>query len=93
LTAVSKRRCKKCARGFESAADRERGRREFTWLVGDSTTPSDLRRRLIRLGAQPGREEPVYAGMVLTEAPPAVEGIEVRAVATFEEYTAVRELG
>lgn len=71
----------------------ERGRGEFTWLVGDSSKPDDIRERLLQLGAEPDADEPVYAGMALTEAPPAVEGLEVRAVATFEEYAAVRELG
>jgi GNAT superfamily N-acetyltransferase len=71
----------------------ERGRTEFTWLVADSSTPGDLRERLLRLGAQPDADEPVYSGMVLAKPPPAVEGIEARAVETFEEYTAVRELG
>jgi GNAT superfamily N-acetyltransferase len=70
-----------------------RGRREFTWLVGDSSKPTDLRDRLLRLGARPDVDEPVYAGMVLTQPPPAVEGVEVRPVETFEEYAAVRELG
>jgi hypothetical protein len=36
----------------------ERGRSEFTWLVADSSTPRDLRERLIRLGAQPDADEP-----------------------------------
>jgi hypothetical protein len=71
----------------------ERGRTEFTWLVSDSSTPRDLRQQLIRLGAQPDADEPVYSGMVLTEPPPAVEGIKARPVETFEEYAAVRELG
>jgi GNAT superfamily N-acetyltransferase len=71
----------------------ERGRTEFTWLVSDSSTPRDLRQRLLRLGAQPDADEPVYYGMVLTEPPPAVEGIEARPVETFEEYAATRELG
>jgi GNAT superfamily N-acetyltransferase len=72
-------------------ADRDRG--EFTWLVGDSATPSDLRAQLLALGASPDPHEPVYAGMSLAEAPPTVEGLEVRPVETFEEYAAVRELG
>jgi hypothetical protein len=71
----------------------ERGRTEFTWLVSDSSTPQDLRQRLLGLGAQPDADEPVYSGMVLTKPPPAVEGIEARPVETFEEYAAVRELG
>jgi GNAT superfamily N-acetyltransferase len=72
---------------------RERGRREFTWTVSDSSTPTDLRERLLALGAQPDPAEPLMAGMVLTREPPAREGIEVRPVATFDEYAAVRELG
>jgi GNAT superfamily N-acetyltransferase len=72
---------------------RERGRQELTWVVTDSSTPSDLSERLEELGAQPDPDEPVMAGMVLTDAPPDVEGIEVRPVATFEEYAAARELG
>jgi len=71
----------------------ERGRAKFTWLVADSSTPPDLRERLLGLGAQPDAAEPSYAGMVLTEPPPAVEGVEVRPVETFDEYAAVRELG
>jgi GNAT superfamily N-acetyltransferase len=70
-----------------------RGRREFTWLVGDSSTPTDLRQRLLRLGARPDAHEPVYAGMVLAEQPPPVEGLEARPVETFEEFAAARELG
>jgi GNAT superfamily N-acetyltransferase len=71
----------------------ERGRNKFTWVVGDSATPSDLRERLLELGAQPDADEPVYAGMVLTEPPPpAVERLEVRPVETFEEFAAAREL-
>jgi GNAT superfamily N-acetyltransferase len=72
---------------------RRRGRRELTWIVTDSTTPDDLRKRLLALGAEPDPQEPVMAGMVLTEAPPGVGGLEVRPVETFEEYAAVRELG
>jgi GNAT superfamily N-acetyltransferase len=69
-----------------------RDRRDFTWLVGDSATPADLRRRLAARGAAPDPDEPVYAGMVIDDAPPKVGGIEARPVATFEEYAAAREL-
>jgi len=71
----------------------QRGRHEFTWLVSDSSTPADLRERLLALGAEPDAHEPTYAAMVLTEAPPAVEDLDVRPVETFDEYAAVRELG
>jgi hypothetical protein len=49
--------------------------------------PDDARRS-VGLGAQPCVGEPVYAGVVLAEPPPAVEGLEVRPVATFEEFAA-----
>jgi GNAT superfamily N-acetyltransferase len=70
----------------------ERDRRRFTWVVSDSATPSDLRERLLSLGAQPDAEEPLLAGMLLGEAPPAVESLEVRPVETFDEFCAAREL-
>jgi GNAT superfamily N-acetyltransferase len=69
-----------------------RQRRRFTWLVGTSATPSDLRERLLALGAEGDASEPVYAGMVITEPPPPVEGLEARPVATFQEFAAAREL-
>jgi GNAT superfamily N-acetyltransferase len=70
----------------------DRGRRQFSWVIGDSATPRDLRERLLRRGAHPDAGEPVYAGMVLDEPPPKVEGFEVRPVMTFEEFAAAREL-
>ncbi len=63
---------------------------------GSSATrrrPPDLREQLLERGAVPDPSEPVYAGMVLTDAPPAVAGLEVRPVETFDEYALVRELG
>src|SRR5437870_453878 len=71
----------------------ERKRSAFTWLVGDSSTPRDLCTRLLQLGVEPDTDEPTYAGMVLAEPPPAVDGVEVRPVATFAEFAAARELG
>jgi GNAT superfamily N-acetyltransferase len=72
---------------------RDRGRREFTWWVGTSATPPDLEARLLDLGAVPYDDEPVITSMVATEPPPAVEGVDVRPVTTFEELVIAREIG
>ena len=58
----------------------DHGREEFLWLCGPSTTPGDLEGRLIKIGARPAAEDPVWAGMVLSEVPPRVVGIDVRKV-------------
>jgi hypothetical protein len=70
-----------------------RGRDEFTWWVGPSATPSDLGARLEQAGAVPFPDEPVVTAMVLTERPPAVAGVEVRLVETFEDYATAQEIG
>ena len=43
----------------------DRGRDEFLWLCGPSTTPHDLEARLRAIGARPDAEDPVWAGMVV----------------------------
>jgi len=63
----------------------DRGREQFLWLCGPSTRPPDLESRLTAIGARPAAEEPVWAGMVLSEAPPRVAGIEVRKVEELDE--------
>jgi GNAT superfamily N-acetyltransferase len=63
----------------------DRGREEFLWLLGPSTTPRDLEARLTALGARPDAEDPVWAGMVLDEAPPSAPGIDVRKVEELDE--------
>jgi GNAT superfamily N-acetyltransferase len=63
-------------------------RTSSTWEVSSSATPPDLVERLEELGLVRDREF-LVAGMVLTEPPPAVPpGIEVRPVATPDEYVA-----
>ncbi len=69
-----------------------RGREEFTWLVSDSATPSDLAERLLERGARPDPVDPDYAAMVLRDEPPAMAGLEVRPVASLAEFAASREL-
>jgi predicted N-acetyltransferase YhbS len=70
-----------------------RGREEFVWLVGPSTTPADLDRRLLDLGAEPNPGGSDYMAMVLDhEPPPSPTDIELRRVETFADYTAMWEV-
>lgn len=71
---------------------RERGFTAATWELTGSTTPAGLEARLAALGMVPDRE-PDVVGMVLTEplSPPA--GVEVRRVATLEDFVAAGEIG
>jgi GNAT superfamily N-acetyltransferase len=71
---------------------RERGRARYTWLVGDSATPSRLVDRLRRRGLAADEDEPVYAGMILDREPPQVPAIEVRRVADLDEFVRMNEL-
>jgi GNAT superfamily N-acetyltransferase len=65
----------------------ERGRDRYTWMVSDSSEPSDLVEQLLARGLTPDTD-PGYAGMVLEREPEAVEGVEVRKVTTYEESLA-----
>ena len=65
-----------------------RGRMERTWEVGCSATPDDLTERLLDMGMVPDRE-PYAVGMVLDHPPdPAPPDVQVRPVATLEDYLA-----
>jgi len=65
----------------------ERGRKQYTWMVADSSVPSDLIEQLQARGLTPDAD-PVFAGMVLEHEPEAVAGVEVRKVTTYEESLA-----
>lgn len=70
-----------------------RGRERFVWLVGPSTTPADLGRRLVDLGAEPNPRGSESVAMVLDrEPPPSLTDIELRRVETFADYTAMWEV-
>lgn len=58
------------------------------WNVGSSATPSDLPQRLRTLGLRDPDDpmDPLVAAMALDEAPPAVEGIDVRRITTLDEH-------
>ena len=48
-----------------------RGRKLFVWFVGTSTTPTDLERRLLDLGAVPNPGGSDCMAMVLDHEPPS----------------------
>ena len=69
------------------------GRDRFVWLVGPSTTPTDLERRLLDLGAEPNPGGSEMVAMVLDrEPPPSPADIELRRVETFPDYAAMWEI-
>ena len=62
--------------------------RQAIWRVGSSATPVDLADRLVAHGLVPSNVpglEPHLTSMVLTDEPPAVDGVDVRRVATPDE--------
>lgn len=68
-----------------------------TWWLGESATPAGVRERLLDLGlcpAEPPMQEPEITAMALVEPPrgEAPPGVEARAVESFDEYVAAREL-
>lgn len=72
---------------------RDRGRSSFTWMVGQSATPSDLVERLLATGARREADNQGDAtGLVLDVEPPALTGIEVRRVRDLDDFRAVRRI-
>jgi GNAT superfamily N-acetyltransferase len=70
-----------------------RGRERFVWLVGPSTTPTDLEHRLLDVGAEPNPGGSDYMAMVLDhEPPPSPADIELRRVETLADYVAMWEV-
>ena len=70
----------------------ERGRDDFTWMVGTRSTPADLGERLVEHGAAREADGQEVVAMVLTEEPAAVAGVELRVVETFEDALVSRGL-
>ncbi len=69
----------------------DRGRSSRTWEVGPSATPPDLDTRLEALGMGPF-QEPLTVGMVMTEPPPDVPGVEARRALTVEDHTSAERI-
>jgi hypothetical protein len=68
---------------------RMRDRESFSWKLGAHTTPADLAAKLRDRGAQEAEE---LMAMILDREPPAVEGIDVRAVESYEDYVRSQEI-
>jgi hypothetical protein len=60
-------------------------------MVGDHAQPADLGEHLLRLGAIPDADDPLFTGMVLEREPEPAVGVEVRPIETFEEDAAATE--
>lgn len=62
------------------------------WEVSQSATPADLHARLVALGFEDD-PEPYVVGMTLTrEPPPLPDGVEVRRVASADEFSVSQEI-
>jgi GNAT superfamily N-acetyltransferase len=70
---------------------RERGRDDFSWWVGTSSTPG-VYEALRELGATPDPETEYLGAMVLDEEPPRVDGVDVRPVETFDAALVSRRI-
>ena len=68
---------------------RMRDRQAFSWKLGAHTTPADLEATLRDHGAYEVEE---HTAMILDREPPAVEGIDVRAVESYEDYVQSQEI-
>ena len=72
-----------------------RKHREAIWRVGSSATPADLVDRLTAHGFVPSDlpgQEPHLTSMVMTEEPPAVDGVEARRIANAAELKLARAI-
>ena len=61
------------------------------WWLTERSTPAE--EAFLAAGLSRVEDDYLYAAMVLTAAPPPVEGIEARAVTRFEEFAEARHLG
>jgi hypothetical protein len=68
---------------------RTRNREAFSWKLGSHATPADLEARLRDHGAYEAEER---RAMILEREPPSVDGIEVRAVESYEDYVRSQEI-
>ena len=67
----------------------ERGRADFMWFLGPSSTPNNLQALLRQRGAV---LESVDTALLLTHEPTPAPAVEVRPVRRFEEFVAFRIL-
>jgi len=68
---------------------RERGRTDFTWFIGPSSTPDDVIEQLTRLGATVMRN---CTAMTMDRAPEPVQGVVVKDVESASEFLQFRRI-
>ncbi len=68
----------------------ESGTERASWWLTERSTPDE--EAFLAAGLVLNEADYLFAAMVLTAEPPTVEGIEVRPIATVEEYTESRRL-
>ena len=61
-----------------------------SWWLTERSTPDE--RSFLAAGLQRDESDYLHAAMILTTAPPAVEGVETRRIETFEEFVESRRL-
>lgn len=70
------------------------GAREFTWWLSPSTTPGDLKQRLLDLGAVPDPAGDRATAMVLDRAPAGglPEGVRVAPIESLEDFRRMQQI-
>jgi len=68
----------------------ESGTEHASWWLTERSTPDEA--AFLAAGLRLNEVDYLFASMVLTKEPPTVDGIEVRPLATFEEYAEARRL-
>jgi GNAT superfamily N-acetyltransferase len=77
-----------------AALDLTEGIENTLWNIGPSSRPGRLVDRLRQLGFRDPQPpfDPIAAAMILTDEPPAADGVEVRRIETFDEHRAGLEI-
>jgi hypothetical protein len=68
------------------------GAERCSWWLTERSSPPDLEQQLLARGFERDDRDYLHAAMLLTREPPAVDGVEVRRVATFEDHVTARRL-
>jgi hypothetical protein len=76
--------------GHVDAFMHESGNERSSWWLTERSTPAE--KAFLAAGLQRVESDYLHAAMVLTAAPPAVDGIEVRRIETLEEFAESRRL-
>jgi hypothetical protein len=71
---------------------REAQVQKCSWWLSERSTPDDLEEQLLAYGLKRYDHDYLHAAMLLTTEPPRVDDVEVRTVATLEEYVEARRI-